>query len=288
MAIPYDEIGHKIVIDPEFEKLIPPLEKHEYDLLYDGIFSISQVLDPLIVWDDIFDEDQEKFILLDGHHRFKIANELDLPFEVEKLHAPDREYAKQWMIRKQLGRRNLDPKRASVFRAELYESRKKTVSNPDGIGGWTGKLVNDQNDHQQDTDTTAEVAKESGVSRPTITRDRQYNDALNELGIKDDVIAGKKTPAKAEVIKKAKELKKGKEVSPITRQSPYVNTPDPAKQVKKGIEDFKKFNYMAENSPELLQSYYDQFMMEYENMKDSIEGFQKTVQKFKEKQKDLK
>jgi len=68
-----------------------------------------------------------------------------------------------------LNQRNLTPDQTSLVRGRIYNRAKKAIPNPQGIGGRSGKIVKDQNDPQQ---TTAErIAKEHGVSAPTIKRD---------------------------------------------------------------------------------------------------------------------
>lgn len=81
----------------------------------------------------------------------------------------------------QLGRRNLDPKAASILRGKLYNGKKKEVRNPEGAGGKSGKIVKGKNCPKQ---STAEVvAKETGVSARTVKNDAQFAEAVEELGI---------------------------------------------------------------------------------------------------------
>jgi hypothetical protein len=63
-----------------------------------------------------------------------------------------------------------------MLRGKLYISRKKSVTNPEGIGGKSNKIVGGKSCHQQ---TREEVAKETGVSPRTIARDAAYAEAAS-------------------------------------------------------------------------------------------------------------
>ena len=45
--------------------------------------------------------------IIDGHTRYDICHELGIPFEVEEMEFEDDEAALLWILRNQLGRRNL-------------------------------------------------------------------------------------------------------------------------------------------------------------------------------------
>ena len=104
----------KIVIDPEFEALIPKLTPDEYKGLEEQLKQ-DGILDPLKVWDH-----DGKLILLDGHNRYHISQKLkdtiSIPFTVEPIYGIEsRNDAITWIIQNQLGRRNI----SDAVRAEL-------------------------------------------------------------------------------------------------------------------------------------------------------------------------
>jgi len=83
----------------------------------------------------------------------------------------------EWMIRHQLGRRNLSPGAARILRGKLYNSRKKGAH--DG-GAGKARGSGDQIDPQL---SAAEiVAKETGVSPATIKRDATFADDVEAAG----------------------------------------------------------------------------------------------------------
>ncbi len=86
----------------------------------------------------------------------------------------EREDAKVWIIRNQLGRRNLTPNQASYLRGVEYRLTKKAQ------GGRADRdLSGDQNDHPKTADV---LAKKHGVSAPTIKRDAEFAAAVDEVG----------------------------------------------------------------------------------------------------------
>ena len=93
-----------IRIDKEFESLIPPLSDDEFLQLEENCVK-EGIRDALIVW-KVPNGDQ---ILIDGHNRWKIsAKHGGIPFQVKEMEFDLREDAKAWIIRNQIGRRNID------------------------------------------------------------------------------------------------------------------------------------------------------------------------------------
>lgn len=109
LGVPCDEP----IVDPEFEKLLPRLTAEEHALLEADILAHG-ILNPLCVW-------RGMNILLDGHARLRIAQEHGLPYEVREVDCADRDEAKRWMMRGQLGRKNLHPDAVSYLRGKLVQ-----------------------------------------------------------------------------------------------------------------------------------------------------------------------
>ena len=103
--------------DAEFSALIPPLTDDERRQLEANILA-DGCRDPLVVW-------QEESILLDGHNRYRICRKHRIAFDVRRVRLPDKTAAKLWVIRNQLGRRNLTPDQASYLRGLEYETAKQ-------------------------------------------------------------------------------------------------------------------------------------------------------------------
>lgn len=93
-----------IKIDKEFESLIPPLSAEEFAQLEENCIR-EGIRDPLVVW-EVPNGDQ---ILIDGHNRMKIsANHNGIPFEIKQMQFDTRTEAEEWILRNQLGRRNVN------------------------------------------------------------------------------------------------------------------------------------------------------------------------------------
>lgn len=91
-----------IKIDKEFESLIPPLSAEEFQQLEENCLR-DGIRDALIVW-----EQDGNDILIDGHNRFRIVGKHPtIQFNIKRMQFADRDEAKLWIIRNQLGRRNL-------------------------------------------------------------------------------------------------------------------------------------------------------------------------------------
>ena len=93
----------QITIDSEFKRLIPPLSTEEFSTL-EQLIVRDGCTNPLSIW-RVGGEN----VLVDGHNRYKICEKLGKKFEIKQVEFEDRDYAKQWIINQQFGRRNLAP-----------------------------------------------------------------------------------------------------------------------------------------------------------------------------------
>ena len=176
-------------VDEELRRLIPPPTEaecaEEAQLLRDGCLA------PLIVW-------AERGVLLDGHNRVEICDRFGIEYPVREISLPSRDEAKLWIIRHQLGRRNLTPDQASYLRGLEYQQTKQRH------GG--ARVSSPQN---EDLKTADRLAQKHGVAKATIERDAAFAQAVDQLndtvlpGIRDKVFAGD-GPAKAVIVEAAK------------------------------------------------------------------------------------
>jgi ParB-like chromosome segregation protein Spo0J len=81
----------------ELEVLIPPLTSEEFKQLERNILE-EGIRDPLVTWNGI---------LVDGHNRYRIAQEHDMNYVTVEKEFSDMNAVKEWMVNNQLGRRNL-------------------------------------------------------------------------------------------------------------------------------------------------------------------------------------
>lgn len=136
-------------INPEFRELIHPLSEIEFKQLEKNILG-EGIRDPLCVWEGT---------LIDGHHRYQIAQKHNLAFETKELPLNSADDVELWMINNQLGKRNLTPDQFNYFIGLKYEQEKKSH------GG-----DRKSNDHFDHLITAEKIAEEHNISAPTVRR----------------------------------------------------------------------------------------------------------------------
>ena len=173
-------------IDKEFQGLIPSLTEDEYQQLEANIIA-DGCRDALVTWNGI---------LIDGHNRYRICQENDIPFATISKDFPDREAVIEWIIRNQFGRRNLTP----FQRAELA-LRLKPVVEKKAEARKLSTLKQNVSDTQKSAErieTRDELAAMAGISHDTLKR--------------AEVIKEKGTP---EQVQRAREGGKGNRIGTI-------------------------------------------------------------------------
>lgn len=177
-----------VIINQEFKNLIPPQTDEEHARLESMIVS-EGCRDSLVVWGGV---------LVDGHNRYEICTRLNLPYTVVEREFADSDAVCDWIEQNQLSRRNLTPSQISFIIGRRYERTKKAITNPDGLGGKTGKIDDGQNVHQQSTSQT--IAAEYGLNEKTVRRYGQEAALIDQHPEKaQEVIQG--TKKKKEVIR---------------------------------------------------------------------------------------
>jgi len=146
---------NRITIDEEFKALIPPLSDEERELLEGSIVS-DGCRDPLVLWDGV---------LIDGHHRHEICTRLGIEFNaVDMANLETRNDARLWIIRNQLGRRNL----SNYQRAELVLKLKPAIAEKAKEKQQEAGGAVPQKSAKAPIDTRDELSKSSGLSHDTI------------------------------------------------------------------------------------------------------------------------
>ena len=180
-----NEMLEQLKIDPEFEKVIPPLTKDEYHQLEENILDDGRIMMPIAVWGDI---------IVDGHNRYRIAREYgDIPFSTTQLDFDNRYEAIAWICKNQLGRRNLSDEQKAYLLGKRYSAEKQIEKQRDENGRFAPI---GQNDHPEEKLKTSErIAKEIGKSEKHVRRAEQYAQALDLAdsvcpGIKKDILSG--------------------------------------------------------------------------------------------------
>lgn len=163
-----DSIKKKIKILEELKIFIPPLSENEYELLRYNIQN-EGCRDALILW-----KNDNDYILVDGHNRFKICNELNIDYRIEIKKFESIFEVKDWMVSNQLGKRNVTEDAKSYLRGKQYQIEKNRAS-------FKGNQHTKQNNNLETKKTSEKIAEEHKVSAKTIQRDEKYALALDYL-----------------------------------------------------------------------------------------------------------
>ena len=150
----------RIRIDPEFSKLIQPPTAEEYAQLERDLLRDKGARDPLVLWGDI---------LLDGHTRYQICRKHNLPFRTVQQQCRSRNAARFFIIRNQLGRRNLQ----HFTRIELALALESTLTEQAKARqreGGRHKHPQKSAEAPRERETREQLAKIAQVSRDTLQK----------------------------------------------------------------------------------------------------------------------
>ena len=143
-------------INPALQSVMPPLQNNEMELLTQSLLE-EGCREPLVIWNGM---------LVDGHNRYRICHEYDIPFAVVEMEFSDLGAAITWSIRNQIARRNLTPfQRCEMvlpFEAELKAEAKKRQ-------GWRGPSHHIKDDSTFGRKTRDILADMAGVSHGTFS-----------------------------------------------------------------------------------------------------------------------
>ena len=152
-----------IVIDKEFQSLIPALTTDEYRGLEESILS-EGCRDALVLWGDT---------LIDGHNRYSICKKHDIPFKTIQREFTDRNTAIEWIILNQFGRRNLpahERARLALRLKPVIAERAKEKQAEYFGNQYESGLPQKSAEVQKPIETREELAKVAGVSHDTIAK----------------------------------------------------------------------------------------------------------------------
>lgn len=148
-----------LVIDKEFEELLPALTMEESEQLEQGILQ-NGLLDPIKVWEE---PGTGRYIIIDGHNRYRILKKNGMTLNcwnykiIYANELKNREDVKRWMLEQQLGRRNLSEIEKYEIVQNFKSVFKKKAKQNQSLGG--KGLTN-----LTKVDTRKEMAKATGVS----------------------------------------------------------------------------------------------------------------------------
>lgn len=152
-------------IDTEFQARIPKLKPCELAALEASI-AAEGCRDPLVVWS----RDGKDDVLVDGHNRKAICERLGIRYRTISMSFDNRQAVIDWMLRHQLGRRNLSKEAAADLIGQVYNARKNREGRPDKLRQNGGVC-----------ETASAVSQEVGVPPRTVERAGAYAAAIDRL-----------------------------------------------------------------------------------------------------------
>ena len=180
-----------LMIDREFQSLIRPLYKNEY-LQLEANLIIDGCREPIVVWNGI---------IIDGHNRYRICQEHEIPFPVEEKSFDCREEAIAWICANQLGRRNLSEETRRFLIGKQYESekivnrKKALLSETVADSSVPSSRLYGPRDRASSGEirkkTAERIAEEHHISHGTVEKYAAYAKAINEINRKEPIMAGK-------------------------------------------------------------------------------------------------
>ena len=176
---------YDLTVDPEFRDLIPPLNEEELKLLEESLVA-DGCESPLIVWNGV---------IIDGHNRYMICQKHDIPFSIQEKNFSSRDDAMLWMLRNQLGRRNLN----NYQRVELvlkFEPLVKNAAEQRMMAGKAANPVPTLAQGQTKGRTRDHLSEAAGVSHGTFAKAKKLVQSADEE-TKRELRAGKVTVNRA-------------------------------------------------------------------------------------------
>lgn len=161
---------YELKINEALEHVMPPLQEMELELLTQSLLN-EGCRDPLVVW-------KETGELVDGHNRYRICQENDVPFEYVEMSFENEVAARHWIIKNQLARRNVpDFVRCELvlpLEAELKaEAKKRQIRKP--ADSEVPNLAQQNNGKTRD-----ELAQMAGVSHGTMDKAKKLAESADE------------------------------------------------------------------------------------------------------------
>jgi ParB-like chromosome segregation protein Spo0J len=189
----------RIRIDETIQRALLPLRDDELQLLEQSVLA-EGIRDPLVVWN----RDGE-YVLLDGHHRYQLAQKHGLGFSTVEMEFADESEAVQWVLRNQLARRNLTDEQRTLVLGRYYNTLKLAPHRPSTdnavkFTAFSGRSA-----------TARQLGEMFGVSEKTVRNAAEFAKALDALAeiepkAAEAVLLGKLPDAKTALPKVEPEL----------------------------------------------------------------------------------
>ena len=153
---------YKLKINESLEHVMPPLQETELSLLTQKLLA-EGCLDALVVW-------KETGELVDGHNRYRICHENGIPFSYMEMSFTSESEVKTWIIRHQLGRRNVPDFVKCELALPLETEMKAEAKKRQGQRTDLMNIPSTLTECDERGDTRDKLAKIAGVSTGSLTK----------------------------------------------------------------------------------------------------------------------
>lgn len=165
----------KLVIDEEFKNRLPPADVISSVALRKSLVAGGGPQDTIKVLDGTN-------IIIDGHRRYAICEELKLPFVIQRLGFENRDEVLRWIDQRAAANRNLGAHQRAELVSRMVAESDKTPA-----------------------EAVAEIAEDSGITERQVYRLKRHGDAISSLpdSIKNRIERGELQANPADVKKMA-------------------------------------------------------------------------------------
>ena len=256
----------EIKIKQEYSKIVPDLTEKEYSDLKESVKENGQWV-PIII--------NKEGIVLDGHHRFKVCQELGILPKYEIKELENEFYERLFIIDCSLKRRNLNKFQIIALElqregllSEISKQIKESTYPTKGQKGFQPisnvPLISEEHKPHTKKDylereTISKLAKHAGVGRDTIAKVRLINEKGTEKQ-KEDLEKGKTT-----INKVYNKIKKEEKKQELIKEKPKIDLPEGVELI---LGDFRQAN-IPDNSIDLIFTdppYGDKYLDLYEGL----------------------
>ena len=235
-----------LVIDPEFEQMLPPLTQEEFEGLEAEIVHDGKLMTPITLWGNI---------IVDGHNRYNILKKHpEIELITEQREFSDRWDVICWIIEHQRNRRNLTDMQRTDLLGRYYQAKKHKHGGD--RGNQYTKVASVENQHlpnsQKQGKVRTEIAKEFGVGATKVYDAYKFSqgiDAIREQdpALADSILKAEKRVTKADVmsIATAKDENRTEMIEELKQDKPKpIRTAKPkpgkTKEEREADEQLKK------------------------------------------------
>ena len=223
----------ELTILPELKGFIPQLTDEERKLLEESIIN-EGVREPLDIWIN-----NDEHIIIDGHNRYELAQNNKVSFDTKEHKFKTIDEVKEWMLKKQLGRRNLTDASRTYMIGLLYNKGKSEK------GKYNREEIKEPGTNGENKASVADlIAVETGTSPRTVKSAGAFVDGLEKLTpeFKDHILSGKEKVYKSDI----QELANSEPEAPISDSKELKTEVQKVKEKKtkktpiKAVEDKKE------------------------------------------------